>query len=144
MPVVNQRVMNMVKEEIQKRPEVTSQELFEKAKKLEKGLRTLSPRQFNATYPLQVRRTMAPRRPRGRGPGARGSASKERVKGILLEFARTVASAEDGGALVEVIGNLDHWVDRVVGGRPRGRRAAAEGDGGAVVVKRRGRPPARR
>ncbi|MGH7467099.1 MAG: hypothetical protein ACRENP_03845 [Longimicrobiales bacterium] len=141
MPVVNQRVMNMVRDEIQKRPEVTSQELFEKARKLERGMRTLSARQFNATYPLQVRRTMAPRRPRGRGAAARGSASKERVRGVLLEFARVVAGAQDRGALVEVVGNLDQWVDRVVGGRPRGRPVATT-DG--APTKRRGRPPIRR
>ena len=146
MAVINERVMSMVRDEIKRHPEITSQELFEKAKKLERGVRSLSARQFNATYPLQVRRTMAPRRPRG--PGARGSAGKERVRSILLEFARTIAGAEDPGELVDVIGNLDRWVDRVVGGRPRGRVAiavdAVAGDGTEnVVMPRRGRPPRR-
>ena len=139
MAVINERVMNMVKDEIQRHPEVTSQELFEKAKKLERGIRSLSPRQFNATYPLQVRRTMAPRRARGRVPGARGPASKERVRGVLLEFARAVAAAQDPGALVEVIANLDQWVDRIVGGRPRGRAPAVEGNGGTPRRVRRPR-----
>lgn len=117
MAVLNERVMNMVRDEIQRRPDVTSPELFEKAKKLDRGMRSLSARQFNATYPLQVRRTMAPRRPRARGLGARSSAGKDRLRGILLEFARAVAGAQDRGALVEVIGNLDEWVDRLAGGR---------------------------
>jgi anti-sigma factor RsiW len=120
MAVLNERVMNMVRDEIQKHPEVTSQELFEKAKKLDRGMRSLSARQFNATYPLQVRRTMAPRRRRARGTTARTSAGKDRVRSVLLEFARAVAGAQDRGALVEVVGNLDEWVDRVAGGKAGG------------------------
>ena len=128
MAVLNERVMNMVRDEIQKRPDITSQELFEKAKKLDRGMRSLSARQFNATYPLQVRRTLAPRRPRARRAGARNAAGKDRVRGVLLEFARAVAGAQDRGALVEVIGNLDEWVERVAGGRTPGvtRRRAAK------------------
>ena len=120
MAVLNERVMNMVRDEIQKRPDITSQELFEKAKKLDRGMRSLSARQFNATYPLQVRRTLAPRRPRARRAGARNAAGKDRVRAVLLEFARAVAGAQDRGALVEVIGNLNEWVDRVSGGRAPG------------------------
>lgn len=129
MAVLNERVMNMVRDEIQKRPDITSQELFEKAKKLDRGMRSLSARQFNATYPLQVRRTLAPRRPRARRTGARNTAGKDRVRGVLLEFARAVAGAQDRGALVEVIGNLDEWVERVAGGRAPGvtrRRRSAK------------------
>jgi hypothetical protein len=129
MAVLNERVMNMVRDEIQKRPDITSQELFEKAKKLDRGMRSLSARQFNATYPLQVRRTLAPRRPRTRRTGARNTAGKDRVRGVLLEFARAVAGAQDRGALVEVIGNLDEWVERVAGGRAPGvtrRRRSAK------------------
>lgn len=135
MPAVNDRVMNMVREEIQKRPEITSQELFEKAKKLERGMRSLSARQFNATYPLQIRRTLAPRRRRGRGRGLgrSGSAFRDRLRGVLLEFAREVAAADDAGKLVDVVGNLDAWVDRLVGNR----RGPAKS--GAPV--RRGRRP---
>lgn len=117
MPVVIDRVMNMVRDEIQRRPEVTSPELFEKAKKLDRGVRTLSARQFNATYPLQVRRTLAPKRRRTRGASGRKAegAGRERVRAILLEFGRAIAGAEDPGALVDIIGNLDGWVDRVSG-----------------------------
>ena len=129
MPVVNERVMNMVREEIQKRPEITSPELFEKAKKLDRGIRSLSARQFNATYPLQVRRTMAPRRRRARSVGARArsGAGRERLRAVLLDFARAVAGAQDRGALVEVIGNLDQWIDRLAGGRAPSEGTTARG-----------------
>lgn len=137
MPAVNDRVMNMVREEIQKRPEITSQELFEKAKKLERGMRSLTARQFNATYPLQVRRTLAPRRRRSRGSGLRrgGSVFRERLRRVLLEFAREIAAADDAGKLVDVVGNLDSWVDRLVG-----KRSSAAKSG---TPARRGRRPAR-
>jgi hypothetical protein len=134
MPAVNDRVMNMVRDEIQKRPEITSQELFEKAKKVDRGMRTLSARQFNATYPLQVRRTLAPRRRRGRGLSLRrgGSAFRDRLRGVLLEFAREVAAADEPGKLVDVVGNLDAWVDRLVGKRG----SAAKGEGTARRTRR--------
>jgi hypothetical protein len=134
MQLTNERVMTMVREEIRRHPEVTSPELFEKAKKLDRAMRSLTARQFNATYPLQVRRTLAPRRPRGRGPAGRSAASRDRVRGVLLEFARAVAGAQDRGALVEVIANLDQWVDRVIGGKVRGR--VPENDGAAPVRRR--------
>ena len=126
MPVIIDRVMNMVRDEIQRRPEISSPELFEKAKKLDRGIRALSARQFNATYPLQVRRSMAPKRRRARtGAGRKADgAGRERVRAVLLEFARTIAGADDPGALVDIIGNLDVWVDRVSGkdtGSPRKR-----------------------
>jgi len=118
MAVVIDRVMNMVRDEIVRNPEITSPELFEKAKKLDRGIRALSPRQFNATYPLQVRRSIAPRRPRVRRAARKGSASgREHVRGVLLEFARTVAGAEDPGELVDVIGNLDVWIERIADGK---------------------------
>jgi hypothetical protein len=115
MAVVIDRVMNMVRDEIQRRPEISSQELFEKAKKLDRGMRSLSPRQFNATYPLQVRRSLAPRRPRARRSARRSNTGRDQVRAVLLEFARAVAGAEDPGTLVDVIGNLDSWVDRITG-----------------------------
>src|SRR5262245_32786392 len=141
MPMINERVMSMVRDELRRHPEVTSPELFEKAKKLDRGMRSLSARQFNATYPLQVRRTLAPRRPRGRGVAGRSTGSKDRVRGVLLEFARAVAGAQDRGALVELIANLDHWVERVVGVRVRG--PVPENDG-AVPIRHRARPALKR
>ena len=115
MAVVIDRVMNMVREEIERRPEISSQELFEKAKKLDRGIRSLSPRQFNATYPLQVRRSIAPRRPRMRRAGRRSAQGREQMRAVLLDFAQTIASAKEPAALVHIIGNLDSWVDRIEG-----------------------------
>jgi len=119
--------MNMVREELAKRPDVTTRELFEKAKKLDPSMRSISIRQFNATYPLQVKRSQMPRSRRGGRPaGSRRAADRERVKIVLLDLAREVAAADDKGKLVEVIGGIDRWVDRVLGtGSSRSRVEAA-------------------
>lgn len=149
MAVVVERVMNMVRDEIQKRPEITTQELFEKAKKVDRGMNSLTIRQFNATYPLQVRRTMAPRR--RRGPGVRTrmaeAANRDQVRVLLLEFAREVAAADTAGALVDVIGNLDGWVDRVVasaGIRRRRRRSQEAMNAAAAAAAEEEAPRPRR
>jgi hypothetical protein len=72
---------------------------------------------------------MAPRRRRGRGVGARARSGpgRERLRAVLLDFARTVAGAQDRGALVEVIGNLDQWIDRLVSGRGSGEPTTRRG-----------------
>jgi hypothetical protein len=50
------RIMNMVRRRILENPAVTNEELFEAAVQLEPSVRDLNLRQFNARYPLQVRR----------------------------------------------------------------------------------------
>ena len=57
MARVIDRVMNMVREELTKRPNVTTRELFDRAKRMEPSMRSMTIRQFNATYPLQVKRS---------------------------------------------------------------------------------------
>jgi hypothetical protein len=51
-----ERVMQFVEAELERNPETGTSELFEKAKKVDAGLQKLSLRQFNARYPLQVKR----------------------------------------------------------------------------------------
>lgn len=140
MADANPKVMEMIAAELKKNPDISNKELFEKAKSVDKGIAKLSPRQFNARYPLQVKRTLAPKRPpaprrptRGRGqktagagaagsgPGAaglrRGSGagdSREKVRGVLLELARDVANAQGKGDVVDVIMGIDRYIDRVV------------------------------
>src|SRR5918996_1551071 len=71
MAAINERVMDMVRREIDKNPDVKSQDLFEKAKRIDSGISNLSIRQFHASYPLQVKRSRkAGRRRPGRPPKA--------------------------------------------------------------------------
>lgn len=157
----SERVMDMVRRELQKNPTIKSQDLFEKAKKIDSGLSNLSIRQFHASYPLQVKRmagraaggakrgrkrtggtavkkTTTGRRPgrprgrprksttaapaaagrprRGRPPGSRsaGGSGREGVRSILMQFAGELAGAENRSDVVQVMGNVDSYVDRLL------------------------------
>lgn len=116
-------VMEMVRDEIQKNPTITTKELFEKAKKLDRSMSRLSIRQFNARYPLQIKRNLAPkRRRRGRprkkaaGAGRNKAAAvntRDEIRSILLQFARDVAAADGKADVLEVVARVDGLVDRV-------------------------------
>src|SRR5690606_27320558 len=111
MAEINAKVVEMVQEEVRKNPEVTTADLFEKAKKLDKKIGDLSRRAFHARYPLQVKRQLAPARPRAR---RRSSAvEREAVRGVLLQLAKDIAAAEDAAAMVSVVGGMDKYIDKV-------------------------------
>ncbi len=126
MAEANPAVMEMVEAELKKNPDVSNPELFERAKRIDKGVAELSARQFNATYPLQVKRAMAPKKParKRKAPARRASRSpaagagqdrgRDRVRTVLLELARDVANAQGKGDVVDVIVGIDGYVDRVV------------------------------
>ena len=203
MAETNARIMDMVRREIVKNPSISSEQLYEMAKKSDSSIGGLSVRQFHARYPLQVKRAAANARKarrggaakktgarrgrppgktgrktsaqkaggggpakkarRGRPPGsgrkatakratakkatakratakratakrASGSAGSGRgpgrprrtaaaapagpgrdaVRTLLLLFARDIAGAEGKADVVEVIGEVDGWVDRVI------------------------------
>ena len=130
MANTNDQVMEMVEKEIRKNPDISNAELREKAAGIDKSITKLSARQFNARYPLQVKRAMKPSKPRkSRGgrkkatkrraaPAARAAASgdgnRDAVRGVLLQLARDVASAEGKGDVVDVIAGMDRYVDRVL------------------------------
>lgn len=141
MADVNPKVMDMIRTELEKKPDLSNQELFEKAKSVDKTVGKLTPRQFNARYPLQVKRTMSPKKkPSKRGgkkvaPKAKKSAravrtagqrgkgqakasdegpNRDRVRKVMLELARDVANAQGKGDVVDVIMGIDRYVDRVI------------------------------
>ncbi|MGH7476175.1 MAG: hypothetical protein ACRELD_07790 [Longimicrobiales bacterium] len=151
MAAENDRVMQMVEQELQKNPDTTNEELLAKAKKISPAVGKLSARQFNARYPLQVKRRKAPRGRKRRGAAKRGgrkSATKRRrtsavtragakrtratsapaaasraartdsgrsrVRDILVQFARDLSAADDVSDVVNVIANVDTYVDRVL------------------------------
>lgn len=117
MAEVNQRVMQMVEEEVRKNPRITTAELFEKAKKTDKTIAKLSARQFNARYPLQVKRRLSPPRRRRSGGRRRRSSAAEAtraaVRQVLLKFAQEVAGASPG-QVVAVVAEIDGVVDQVI------------------------------
>ncbi|HSH45537.1 MAG TPA: hypothetical protein VK966_06760 [Longimicrobiales bacterium] len=117
----------MVESELKKDPDISNRELREKAVAIDRKVNDLSARQFNATYPLQVKRSMAPKKPRRRRPttrkarttttrrtASRDGNGRDKVRGVLLELARDVANAQGKGDVVDVIAGIDRYVDRVV------------------------------
>lgn len=128
MADANPKVMEMIEAELKKKPDTSNAELFEKAKKVDKGVEKLSPRQFNAMYPLQVKRALKPRKRRvrkskgtraksakgGRGRGAANAGPRDRVRDVLLDLAKDIANADGKGDVVDVVAGIDRYVDRVV------------------------------
>ncbi len=107
------RIEEFVREELQRNPGASTAELFEKAKKLDRNLAKLSIRQFHARYPLQVKRQLAAQRPRRRRRVRTKTADRAAIRAELLAFARALLSA-DGAAVVDVVGSIEKYVDRVV------------------------------
>jgi hypothetical protein len=135
MADANPKVMEMIESELKKDPDISNKILFEKASKMDEGVASLSPRQFNAMYPLQVKRALKPRKPRkkkkakasqprgskgagrssaGRRTGSGGGDERDRVRLVLLELAKDIASADGKADVVDVVAGIDRYVDRVV------------------------------
>ncbi len=124
MAGTNERVMDMVRREIDRNPSISSQELFAMAKKMDSGMNRLSIRQFHASYPLQVKRlAKARRRGPGRPPKTGAVKRRRRRRGTA-----PVATAAAAPAEVQPVRRR---------GRPPGRRrgrppgSAAKRDGGS-------------
>jgi hypothetical protein len=129
---VDEKVMTFVEETLEKRPKIQLEELFEKAKRVSDSVRDLSKRQFNARYPLQVkrRRSQASRGKATRRKGVGGSkraakdtrgrkgstGSRESVRQVFLQFATDITGAEDRKDLVRVLASVDAYVDQVMKG----------------------------
>ena len=125
MADIDEKVMAFVKETVEKSPKVSLDELFERAKKISSDVAELSKRQFNARYPLQVKRRLAQAShkksgaTRGRGrkaSAAKAEASRAAVRQVLLRFATDLAGADDRKDLVEIVAGVDRYVDQVFKG----------------------------
>lgn len=121
------KIMDMIEGELKKNADVSNAELFEKAKKIDKDVEKLSPRQFNAMYPLQVKRALKPRKRtakkaktarsksrKGRSAAPAGGDNRDRVRAVLLELARDIANAQGKGDVVDVVAGIDGYVGRVM------------------------------
>lgn len=129
MPAVDEKVMKFVEDLLKKTPDIQNSELFDRAKKAHSSMRKLSPRQFNARYPLQVKRRRA-LAVRGAGGGRKKAPSPGRrrltpippgdprdvVRHVLLQFATDITAAEERKDLVKVLAGVDFYVDQVLKG----------------------------
>lgn len=115
----NQRVMDMVESTLRENPDVKNDVLHKRASEIDPSISELSARSFNARYPLQVKRNLAQEKERGTTRTNSSVTSSDdlraRVRKALLDFAKDVTKAGDRGKVVEVVRDVDSYVDRVLG-----------------------------
>jgi len=132
---VDENVMSFVEKTLDEDPKIQLEDLFEKAKETNTSIRDLSKRQFNARYPLQVKRRrsqalrskgVARKKAEARastrvGPTAPGRpvASREALRQVFLQFATDITGAEERKDLVKVLANVDNYVDQALRGVAR-------------------------
>lgn len=126
MAEVKDKVMDMVRKELDRNPDAENRELYEKATKVDGSIADLTLRQFHARYPLQVKRQKAQKSGggskskrsssgRGGGSGKGADVNRDKVRATLLQFAKDVSSAEgQASTLIDVLENVDDYVDQVV------------------------------
>jgi hypothetical protein len=135
VPEVDEKVMKFVEDTLKKNPKIQLEELFQRTKKFKPSIGRLSKRQFNARYPLQVkrRRALAARgkvgirkkpeatkqRPRRKTP-ALPAEPRDRIRQVFLQFATDITAAEERKDLVRVLADVDSYVDQVMKGLPKG------------------------
>lgn len=132
MAEIDEKVMSFVEDTLDRRPGIELADLYEEAQEVSESVKSLSKRQFNARYPLQVKRrrsqalrassrpgASASRRTSRRGGAARSGQAhpaRDSIRRILLQFATDIAGAEERKDLVRVLANVDRYVDQVLKG----------------------------
>ena len=115
-----QKVFSMIEAALEEDPDVPNDELQERAAEIEPSIADLSARSFHARYPLQVKRQMtsAQKEEEASDEGAAEAESRDElratVRQTLLDFARDVAGASDRGDVIDVLTDVDEYVDRVM------------------------------
>lgn len=127
MAKTEDKVMALVEDEIRRNPDIETSTLYEKAKSSIPSVGKLSLRQFNARYPLQIKRRMAmsdtsksPKPSASRGGRRKARAQRaaggdrDAVRQVLLRFAADLSAADDRSDVVRVLAGIDGYVDDVV------------------------------
>lgn len=128
-------VLAYVTRTLKRNPGVANADLFAGACKIDASVADLSPRQFHAKYPLQVKRRLAAGTPR---PAARptpappadvatppapaaaveapavGDGDPEAVRRMLIDLARELATADTQAETIEVMARLDVYVNDIM------------------------------
>lgn len=111
MAKTDEQVMDLVKAELQKNPDIKSSALFEIAKSAVPSIGKLSVRQFHARYPLQIKRDKA-FASGGARKAARGGARKAKSRAGRSKAASTTKPAKKTAAApVAPTGGVDR--DRI-------------------------------
>lgn len=120
MSQIDTKVMTFVEEALAENPSISTTDLYDAARKKSKAIANLSIRQFNARYPLQIKRRQSldarPSRARaggarrGRGRRGRDEQRMQAVRKVFLRFAEDLSAAEARKDLVHVLANMDSYV----------------------------------
>ena len=122
------KIMQFVEEALEKNPDIVVKDLYAEVQSTFPEAAELSLRQFNARFPLQVKR----RKNRGKGPkkskprkkrpaqaSARAekagkSTDRDRFRSAFLSFAMALTAAEEKKDLVKVLANIDRYIDQAM------------------------------
>jgi len=80
MAETNPKVMAMIEAELARDSSISNDELLEKAKKIDRSVGNLSARQFNARYPLQVKRRKDGPKPARKKPAGRAKKKTSKAR----------------------------------------------------------------
>lgn len=94
----NDKVMALVARELEANPKITVPELMEKAQKVDAAVAKLTARQFNARYPLQIKRRRAAGARPAAAPGRKRAARAATPKRAARAPGRKRAAAPTRGA----------------------------------------------
>jgi len=115
-----EKVMQFVEKTLEKTPDISTSDLYAQAKKIDSGVEQLSLRQFNARFPLQIKRRKSMSRPgrkrvrRRRTSRTVSSEGRDGVRDAFLKFASDLSAAEERKDLVKVIARVDQYVDEAL------------------------------
>lgn len=114
------KILEMVREQLNRPNPPSTEALYGRAVRIDESIRELSLRQFNARYPLRVRRAIALAEKRDEdGENATEEPNpqdrRDEIRSILMDFARDVALTAGGPSLVDLIRvEVDQYIDRMV------------------------------
>lgn len=130
------RIKDMVRRSLVTNPDVSNRELYDRAKEIAPELvEGLSLVQFHARYRLPImrnemssrpRESKVERRPRRRLAPRPAVPIRSQLREVLVRFAVELENASSRSELVKVIGNLDTFIDEIVGIARRGEAVAPE------------------
>lgn len=123
-------ILDMVRKQLQRTNPPATEALYARAARIDEGIRELSLRQFNARYPLRIRREMARKEKGWDEADGSGEADVEELASeadrrdvedvraavlqVLFEFAREVVETPAGPRLVELAGDrVDGYMKRI-------------------------------
>ncbi len=121
----NEQVMAMVRRELERRPDVDLRELYARAQEIDPAIGDLDIRQFNARYPLQVKRAR-------RGSSARQEGAREQ-RATRGRRTRTAGQGRTAG------GSRRGQAGRAEQARTAEQSAATEEAGTSTTRRRRRR-----